>query len=91
MPKFTLHEMKSFMANYLNSAKDPDILDASLFIVESAINAFMRIIVYLKTAIVNEPYNIELAWNYLENTIINFLDVLNVCIFVYNLFSLYLF
>lgn len=91
MPKFTLHEMKSFVANYLNSAKDPDILDASLFIVESAINAFMRIIVYLKTAIVNEPYNIELAWNYLENTIINFLDVLNVCIFVYNLFGLYLF
>lgn len=79
MPKFTLHEMKSFVANYTSSAKDADILDASLFMLESSINAFMRIIVYLKTALQKEQFNKKLAWDYLGNTIINFFDVLNVC------------
>ncbi|VVC27145.1 Hypothetical protein CINCED_3A011748 [Cinara cedri] len=74
MPKFTLHEMKSFIANYLNSAKQPNIQVASFFLFDSVMNALMRIIVYMKTA--NRSDN-ECSWNYVENTIVNFLDAVN--------------
>lgn len=77
MPKFTLHEMKSFIANYLSSAKPPNMIDASFFLLESVMNSIMRIIVYLKTAVQNEPYDNQCAWAYVENTIVNFLDAVN--------------
>lgn len=80
MPKFTLHETKSFMANYLSSAKVQNVFEASFFLLDCVMNALMRIIVYLKTAVQNDPFGNECAWDYLENTIINFLDALNVCI-----------
>lgn len=80
MPKFTLHEMKSFLANYLSSAKIQTIFDASFFLMDSVMNAIMRIIVYLKTAVQHDPFANECAWDYLENFIINFLDSVNVCI-----------
>ncbi|XP_050530011.1 uncharacterized protein LOC126899296 isoform X2 [Daktulosphaira vitifoliae] len=77
LPRCTLHEMKSFVANYLSSAKLENILEATIFLLSCIVSAFMRIIVYLKTAIQNEPYNNECSWDYLENAVINFLEVLN--------------
>jgi len=90
MPKFTLHEMKSFIANYLNSAKPPNVVDASFFLLESVMNSVMRIIVYLKTGIQNEPYDNQCAWAFVENTIVNFLDAVNVSItYLFNVFNNY--
>lgn len=83
MPKFTWQEMKSFLENYLNSAKNSNIVEASFFLIDCVMNALMRIIVYLKTAVQNEPCNNELCWDYLENTIVNFLHAVNVSIIYY--------
>lgn len=80
MPKFTLFEMKSFLANYLCSAKIPNIFEASFFLFDCVMNALMRIIVYLKISVQKDPFSNECAWDYLENTIINFIDAVNVCI-----------
>jgi len=89
MPKFTLHEMKSFIANYLSSAKPSNIVDASFFLLECVANSVMRIVVYLKTAMRVEPFENRGAWAYAEHIMINFLDALNVsivCLFnVYNI------
>lgn len=81
MPRCTLHEIKSFVANYLSSAKPNNILEATIFLLDCIVSAFMRIIVYLKTAVQNEPYNDECSWDYLESAVINFLEVLNVSCF----------
>lgn len=70
--------MKSFVANYLSSAKAENITDASFFLMDCVMNAFMRIIVYLKTAVQNDPYNDECAWDYLTNTIVKFIDTVQV-------------
>lgn len=78
MPKFTLHEIKSFIANYLSSAKAQNIFDATFFLFDSVMNALMRIIVFVKTA--KQDGN-ECHWDYVENAIVNFLDAVNVCIF----------
>jgi len=89
MPRFTLHEMKSFIENYLSSAKPPNIVDASFFLLECVANAVMRIIVYLKTAMRVEPYENRGAWGYAEHLMLRFIDALNVsivCLFnVYNI------
>lgn len=90
MPRFTLHEMKSFIANYLSSAQPPNTVDASCFLIDIVMNSIMRIIVYLKTAVQNEPYNNQRAWDYVENTYVNFLDALNVCIiYLFNSYKIY--
>lgn len=78
MPKFTLFEMKSFLANYLSSAKIQNIFEASFFLFDCVMNAFMRIIVYLKISNQHDPYDNECAWDYLENAIVNFVDAVNV-------------
>lgn len=80
MPRFTLHEMKSFIANYLSSAKPPNIVDASFFLLECVVNAVMRIVVYLKTAMRVEPFENQEAWSYVEHLMLRFIDALNVSI-----------
>jgi len=80
MPKFTSLEMKNFVTNYLSSAKAENITDASFFLMDCVMNAFMRIIVYLKTATQNDPCSDNNSWNYLKNTMVNFLENVNVCI-----------
>lgn len=80
MPKFTWYEMKSFLENYLYSAKNSNIVKASFFLVDCVMNALMRIIVYLKTALPNKSCDNGLCWDYLENTIVNFLQAANVSI-----------
>ncbi|XP_015378604.1 PREDICTED: uncharacterized protein LOC107172821 [Diuraphis noxia] len=77
MPKFTLHEMESFIANYLSSAKPPNILDASFFLLECVVNSVMRIVVYLKTAMRVDPSENRGAWAYLEHILSNFLEAVN--------------
>lgn len=74
-PKFTLREVKCFVTHYMISAKPENVIEASYFFLGCVMNAFMRIIVYLKTAVLN-----KYAWDYLGNAIENFLDTLNVCI-----------
>lgn len=73
-----MHEMKSFVVNYLHSTNAENINEASFFLMDCVMSAFMRVIVYLKTAMQNEPYNDECAWDYLGNAIVNFLDAVNV-------------
>lgn len=80
MPKFTLFEMKSFLANYLSSARTENIFEASFFLFDCVMNALMRIIVYLKLFTQANPSNSQSSWDYLDNTIVNFLDAVNVCI-----------
>lgn len=90
-PKFTLQEMKSFVANYLFSAKVENVSEASFFFLDCVMNAFMRIIVYLKTT-VHKPDSDECAaWDYVANTIVNFLDAANVCmVYIYIYIVIYL-
>lgn len=77
MPKFTVHETKSFIANYLCSAKIQNIHDASFFLIDCVMNAIMRVIVYMKTAAQDGE---QCSWDYVENALVNFFDAVNVCI-----------
>lgn len=77
LPKFTVFETKSFIANYLCSAKPSNIQDASFFLIDCVMNALMRIIVYMKIA---SQTGDQCSWDYVENTIVNFFDAVNVCI-----------
>jgi len=76
MPKFTMHEVKCFVANYLSSAKIENIIEASFFLLDCVMNAVMRIIVYVKTT-VQKPYSDECAWDYVGGLVNNFLDTVN--------------
>lgn len=78
MPRFTLFEMQRFITNYFYTVQNTNIKDTIFFLFECVLNAFMRIIVYMKTAIQNDPYNDTKAWDYLDNAIVNFLDCANV-------------
>lgn len=75
-----MYEMQKFIENYFDKAQNTDIQDAAFFLFDCVLNAFMRIIVYMKTAIQNNLSNNIKAWDYLDNAIVNFLDCANVCI-----------
>jgi len=80
MPKFTPYEMGSFIANYLSSAKPPDYVDASFYLLDCVMNAVMRIIVYLKTAVQNKPCNNQCEWDYIRRVVFDFFNAANVSI-----------
>lgn len=75
MPRLAFQELKSFVTNYLYPAKSKDLIEASYFFLDCVMNAFMRIIMYIKTKNVNES-----SWDYLDHAILNFLSIVQVCI-----------
>ncbi|CAH1731132.1 uncharacterized protein LOC114130279 isoform X2 [Aphis gossypii] len=77
MPKFTPHEIRNFIANYLSSAKPPDFVEASFYLLDCVMNAVMRIIVYLKTAVQNKPCNNQCEWDYIQRVVFDFFNAAN--------------
>lgn len=75
MPTLTLFELKRFVTNYICSSNFNELIEGSYFLLDCVMNAFMRIIVYLKTTKTNEN-----SWDYLENAIVNFIGTFSVCI-----------
>lgn len=83
MPKFTAGELKSFVANYLSSADQANIIPASFFLWDCVMSAFMRIIVYLKTV---HQSSDKCGWDYLINTFIYLVKTIYVS-YLFNFFS----
>ncbi|XP_050426434.1 uncharacterized protein LOC126836822 [Adelges cooleyi] len=77
LPRCTLSEMKYFIDNYFSTADESKRPEATSFLLDSVISAFMRIVVFLKTAENNDPEVQKCTWDCLENSVVNFLDLVN--------------